>query len=106
MTSLIPYQIVSPGSSATAAEDGAEEPLELLAVDAVDDEVDGRIEGHHQVRDLRQGRDGNRHQLKHEKSIYVFFIRACSNVTGLKITKLFKQDFHNFEALFQSCLLE
>ena len=63
---LLPYQIVSSRSAASAAEDGAEEPLELLAVDAVDDEVDGRVEGHHQVRDLRQRRDRDRHQLKNK----------------------------------------
>ena len=64
--SLIPHQIVSSRSATSATEDGAEESLELLAVDAIDDEVDGRVEGHHQVRDLRQRRDGDRHQLKNK----------------------------------------
>ena len=32
----------------------AEEPLELLAEDAVDDEVDGGVERHQQVRHRRQ----------------------------------------------------
>ena len=74
--SLIPYQIVSSRSATSATEDGAEESLELLAVDAIDDEVDGRVEGHHQVRDLRQCRDGDRHQLKEKRKLKCLILNS------------------------------
>ena len=58
------YQIVPSSSSTSVTEDGTEQPLELFSVDAVDDEVHRRVEGHHQVGNLSQSSDGYRHQLK------------------------------------------
>ena len=55
--------VVLPGAAAVAEED-AEQPLELLAEDAVDDKVDGGVHRHQQVRDLRQLRDLYGHQLR------------------------------------------
>lgn len=58
------YQIIPSSSSTSVTEDGTEQPLELFSVDAVDDEVHRRVEGHHQVGNLSQSSDGYRHQLK------------------------------------------
>ena len=59
MASLEEGKVVLVGEGGEAAplpsaEEVAEEPLELLAEDAVDDEVDGRVERHQQVRHRRQ----------------------------------------------------
>ena len=58
------HQIISSRSATSAAENGAKQPLELFPVDAVDDEVDRRVEGHHEVGNLSEGGDGDVHQLK------------------------------------------
>ena len=43
----------------TIAKDEEEDALELLPVNHVDDKVHRAVERHHQVGDLREGRDGD-----------------------------------------------
>ena len=49
--------------TAAVAEQVAKQTLELLAEDAVDDEVDGGVHGHEEVGDLRQLGYLDGHQL-------------------------------------------
>ena len=67
------HQIVTARSSTSATKDGAKEPLEFFPVDAVDDEVDWRVESHHEVGDLSQGGDRDVHRLKY------FFLSVLSH---------------------------
>ena len=57
-------EVVLLGGAAAGAEEVAEEPLELLPEDAVDDEVDGGVHGDEEVGDLGQLGDLDSHQLE------------------------------------------
>jgi hypothetical protein len=50
--------IIAPSA---VAKDADENALKFISVDYVDDEVDRGVERHHEVGDLSQWRDGNRH---------------------------------------------
>ncbi len=63
-------------AAAPLAEEENEKPLELLAINDVDDEVDRAVGGHQKVGDLRQRGYGNGHHLvRGEKSIINYQLR-------------------------------